>query len=423
MKELLEEVWKASADQTQFNEQVSVTEDERWQAVGRIVEEVQEVEHRHPTFLEKLGDLAVKPVTGIPIACLVLLIALVIVVGGGKGLRAVFFLPFVDNIVVPFFRSIVSIFITEGLLFNVLVGEYGALVKGIEWPFALVLPYVFLFYIVLSFLEDSGYLPRVAVLLDSTLRKLGIQGGNIVPLIMGYGCAIPAILGTRANTSPKERLVTSSLVVLAVPCSAQAGAFVALLGDHSILALVLVYLISLAGLLLAGVILNKVIPGKSDPMLLEIPHLLLPDREALFKKIWLRTKSFMIEAEMPILLGVGFAALLVEAGLLESINSYLAPLTTGWLGLPTEATMGLMLGIIRRELAVLPLLELDLSTLQIVVGSVVALFYIPCISALGVLIKEFGVKIAITIGFVTTFIAIFAGGLINQVVSFIGILL
>ncbi|SDJ97995.1 ferrous iron transporter B [Natronincola ferrireducens] len=420
--ELMEKTWEIMGNKENSITDLTVTEEERWQKVGKIIKQVQNVEDRHPTFLEKLGDLMLQPFPGLPIAVFVLMMALGVVVGGGKGLRAAIFLPLVNNWIVPFFRNIISLFITEGITYNILVGEYGVLVKGIEWPFALILPYVLLFYIVLSFLEDSGYLPRLGVLVDATLRRLGVHGGNIVPFIMGYGCAVPAILGTRAATSYKERLIVSSLVALAVPCAAQTGAFIALLGEHSALVLASVYLISFASIVIAGTILNKVIGGKIEPMLLEIPNLLLPDSQALLKKIWIRTKGFMIEAELPMMLGVGFAALVAETGMLNAVSGYVAPLTTGWLGLPSEATLGLMLGIIRRELAVLPLLELNLTTLQLLVGSVVALFYIPCLSVLGVLIKEFGIKISLIIGVSTIVIAFFIGGLINQIGSFIGLL-
>lgn len=419
LRELIERTWETAQRKEALKLDEVLTEEERWQLVGKIIKETQQVEHRHPTLLEKLGDLSIQPFPGLPLAFIVLALALGVVVGGGKGLRSVIFLPIVNNWIVPFFRSIVSMFVAEGILYNVLVGEYGIFVKGIEWPFALILPYVFLFYIVLSFLEDSGYLPRLGVLVDATLRRLGVHGGNIVPFIMGYGCAVPAILGTRASTSFKERLLVSSLVSLAVPCAAQTGAFIALLGDHSALVLVLVYLISFVAILTAGMLLNKVIPGKTEPMLLEIPNLLMPDRQALTKKIWIRTKEFMVEAEVPMMLGVGFAALVAETGMLNAISYYVAPLTTGWLGLPSEATLGLLLGVIRRELAVLPLLELNLTTLQLLVGAVVALFYIPCLSVLGVLIKEFGMKIALAIGVSTIVIAFLIGGIINQVGNFV----
>lgn len=395
------------------------TEEDRWVWVGKVIRQVQEVEHRHSTWLEKLGDATMKPFPGIPIALLVMAVALGIVVGGGKGLRGLILLPLVHQVIVPLMDQVVRMFVTEGILYNVLMGEYGMLVKGIEWPFALILPYVFLFYVVLSFMEDSGYLPRLGVLVDGLFRKIGIQGGNIVPMIMGYGCAIPAILGTRAATTKKERLMVASMVTFGVPCAAQTGAFIALLGDHSVWLLLSVYLVSFIAIFLAGLMLNRFIPGKSDPMLLEIPNLLMPDRQTLIKKIRIRVKHFIVEAELPMILGVGFAALLAETGALVQVGVFLSPLVEGWLGLPPEATLGLILGIVRRELAVLPLLELGLTGTQLFTGAVVALFYMPCLAVLGILIKEFGAKIGLLMAVATTVSAFILGGLFFQTISMV----
>ncbi len=395
------------------------TEEDRWVWVGKVIRQVQQVEHRHPTWLEKLGDATMRPFPGIPIAIMVMELALGIVVGGGKGLRALILLPLVHQVIVPLLDQLVRLFVTEGILYNVLMGEYGMLVKGIEWPFALILPYVLLFYVVLSFMEDSGYLPRLGVLVDGVFRKIGIQGGNIVPMIMGYGCAIPAILGTRAATTQKERLMVASMVAFGVPCAAQTGAFIALLGEHSVLLLISVYLVSFVAIFLAGLTLDRFIPGKSDPMLLEIPNLLMPDRQTLLKKIRIRVKHFIMEAEVPMVLGVGFAALLAETGALVQVGVFLSPLVEGWLGLPPEATLGLILGIIRRELAVLPLLELGLTGTQLFTGAVVALFYMPCLAVLGVLIKEFGAKIGVLMAVGTTMSALILGGLFFQTISMV----
>ncbi|MCW3489434.1 ferrous iron transporter B [Dethiobacter alkaliphilus] len=417
LRELLEQAYGLAEACCAGEKKVAMTQGERWQEVGRIAENVQRVEHRHPTFWEKLGDQMIMPFPGLPIAVLVMAAALGVVVGGGKALRSLLLLPLINDLYMPFIYRVISGFVPEGMLRNVLVGEYGVLIKGIEWPFALILPYVFLFYIVLSFLEDSGYLPRLAVLVDGVLARIGIQGGNIIPIFMGYGCAVPAILGTRAATTFKERLIVTSLVSLAIPCVSQTAAFIALLGAQSALVLVLVYLISMGSIIFGGMILNRMIPGKTDPILLEVPNLLKPDRKALINKITIRTRHFLMEAEIPMLLGIGVAALVAETGFLAYVSVYAEPLVAGWLGLPGEITLSLILGIVRRELAVLPMLEMDLTTLQLLVGSVVALFYLPCISVLGVLVKEFGLKLAASISIATIVAALFFGGVINQVVS------
>lgn len=424
LREILNKVSEAIYSNKKTDEKrEKLTEDELWKRSEDIAKKVQKIRESDPTFLEKMGDLMLKPFPGIPIAFLVIALMLGVVVGGGKALRGGILLPVINNLYAPFVKSLVSKFVSEGILYNILVGEYGVLIKGIEWPFALVLPYVFLFYVALSFLEDSGYLPRLGVLVDGILKRIGLNGGNIIPIIMGYGCAVPAILGSRAATTKKERIIIASIVSLSVPCVAQTGAFISLLGEQSVLALIAVYLISFFAMFASGVIAKKIISGKSDPILLEIPNLLAPDIKALLKKISIRTKHFMIEAEIPMIIAIAFAALVVETGALNAAAGFIEPFVGGWLGLPKEATLGLILGVLRRELAVLPLLELNLSTIQLLVASVVALFYLPCLSVFAVLIKEFGVKTALIISSFTFVTALVVGGLINQISNIISLLL
>lgn len=394
-------------------------DEERWNKINKIIEKVEKKEEKEPTFMEKLEDWTVQPWPGIPIAILVLILSLGIVVGVGKGLRSLVLLPLVRKVIMPFLTTIVSAIIPAGIFRNLVVGEFGILIIGIEWPFALILPYVLLFYVVFSFLEDSGYLPRIGVLADGILSRIGIQGGNIIPIMMGYGCAVPAIVGTRAATTYKERIMVAALVSFAIPCASQTGAFIALLGDRSIPALILVYMMSILILLCVGVIMNKVIPGKGQPMLLEVPNLLLPDKNAFKKKLKIRMKHFLLDAEGPMFIGILIAAIVAETGILNEFSNIIGPLVEGWLGLPKEASLSLLLGIIRRELAVLPLLEMDLNTLQLLVGSVMALFYLPCLSVFGVLTKEFSLKVSITIGVITIISAFLFAGLVNHIGLFI----
>lgn len=417
LRELMEVAIESSKKQVEPGPKLE--DQERWDKIREIANKVQSQVDREITFIQKLENWTVQPWPGIPIALLVLIASLGVVVGGGKALRAVILLPLVRQVIMPFLSKLISFIVPAGVFRNVLVGEFGILVIGIEWPFALILPYVFLFYAVFSFLEDSGYLPRIGVLADGILRRIGIQGGNIIPMMLGYGCAVPAILGTRAANSNKERIMVATLVSFAVPCASQSGAFFALLGDRSIFSLIFVYALSILAMLAVGVILNKMITGRSQPLLLEVPNLLLPDKDAFKKKLKLRMKHFLVDAEGPMLIGIVIAAVIAETGILNEISKAIGPFVQGWLGLPKEASLSLLLGIIRRELAVLPLLEMNLNTLQLTVGSVVALFYLPCLSVFAVLTKEFSLKVALLIGLITTASAFLFGGIINHIGSFI----
>ncbi len=368
------------------------------------------------SFLDKLGRNMLKPWPGLPIAFLIIILSLGVIVGGGKALRAVLLLPLVNNILVPLFKTIFSSFVPEGILLNVLIGEYGIFVIGFEWIIALIFPYVFLFYIVFSFLEDSGVLPRLSVLFDNIMHKMGIQGGSMITILMGYGCAVPAIIGSRTATTKKERLIISTVVCFSVPCISQTGALISLFAGFSPILLILMILLSLAVMVTVSSILGRLLKGNVDPMVIEIPNLLMPNARAYGKKLMIRMKHFLVEAEAPMLISIVIAALLKETGLLNYIAVYLEPIVSGWLGLPKDAVIALILGIVRREMAVAPLLAIEgLTALQAFVGGAVSLLYLPCLSVFGILSKEFNTKVAVAIGLSTVITAFAVAGLINQI--------
>ena len=297
-----------------------------------------------------------------------------------------------------------------------MIGEYGIFVIGFEWIIALILPYVFLFYVVFSFLEDSGFLPRLSVLFDGIMRKMGVQGGSMITILLGYGCAVPAIIGSRTATTKKERIMISAAVCFAVPCISQTGALISLFAGFSPILLVLMLLMSFVIMFTVSFILGRVIKGEVDPMVIEVPNLLMTNPKAYAKKLMLRMKGFLVDAEGPMLISIVIAATLKETGLLELIAGYLEPLVSGWLGLPRDAVVALILGVVRREMAVAPLLAIEgLTALQAFVGGTVALLYLPCLSVFGILTKEFSVRFAVAIGLATTTTAFLVAGIINQV--------
>jgi len=298
---------------------------------------------------------------------------------------------------------------------NILIGEYGIFVISFQWIIALILPYVFSFYLGVSFLEDSGYLPRVSVLFDNIMRKLGVQGGSLIHVFLALGCAVPAIIGSRTATTRKERLVIATIICFAIPCISQIGALIALMGAFSWWMPPLMLLFALSLFVATALVAGKVIKGKVDPLIIEIPNLLMPNSKAYFRKLMIRMKHFMVEAEIPMLAAVLLAALLAGTGVLNLIAVYAQPVVSGWLGMPEEAVVALILGIVRREMSVAPLLVLNLTHLQAFIAGVVSLMYLPCISVFGVLAKEFKIKVAVLVFAGTVISALFIGGLINQI--------
>jgi len=374
-------------------------------------------------------DFLIRPFPGIPIALGVLVLLFAFVIGVGMGLRQYLLLPLFEGGqlfgglipftipgLFPFIERSVEALTDHAGLQGVLIGEYGFLIKGIEWPFALVLPYVITFYTGISILEDVGYLPRVAVLLDGVLKKIGLNGSSIIPMLLGYGCGIPAIMSTRTLQSRKQRIMVATIVSLAIPCVAQMGAFISLLAERSLLAFIGIFLVSIVAIVLAGLVMDRYQKQKTPFTLMEIPPLLAPKPSILSKKVLFRIKHFVRDGAMPMVIAIAAAALLYELGTLEAAGRALSPVVTGWLNLPEEASTPLLMGIVRRELTVLPFIDMAdmLSTAQFFTAALVALFYVPCIAMIATLSKEFSIRTAAGILLLTTFTAFLVGGLFAQ---------
>lgn len=246
------------------------------------------------------------------------------------------------------------------------------------------------------------------------MSKLGVQGGSLINIMLGFGCAVPAIIGTRTATTRKERLIITTIVCFSIPCISQTGALISLLSDYSYWLLLAVFLTGASVFILMARLTSRMLKGKVDPLVIEIPNLLMPERKAYFKKFFVRVKQFLVDAEGPMMIAVVIAALLAETGILNGISSFLKPLVSGWLGLPPEASMSLILGIIRREMSVAPLLSMNLTGLQMYVGAVVSMIYVPCLSVFGILAKEFNLKVALSIVAGTVFLALLMGGVLNH---------
>ena len=425
-----------------------------WTASKEVTKQVSRRENAKPSRLDKLGDAMVKPWPGLPISIGVLGFLISAVVFGGRMLR-VPLIMLTDDVIIPFFRNIIEniavFFASEGahlsyrylyyqegfstavrtvldggysaadgfgsLALNVLIGEYGIFVISFQWIIALILPYVFAFYASITFLEDSGYLPRVSVLFDNIMRKLGVQGGSLIHAFLALGCAIPAILGSRTATTKKERRMIAIIICFAIPCISQIGALAALMGAYSWWMSAAMVLFALFVFLIVAFIAGKIIKGKVDPLIIEVPNLLLPKARSYGRKLMIRMKHFLKDAELPMLIAVFIAALLAGTGILTSIanNEAVQAVVANWLGLPAEAVVSLILGIVRREMSVAPLILLNLSYLQVFVAGVVSLLYLPCLSVFGILAKEFKIRFAIIVFIATVTSAILVGGIINQI--------
>lgn len=399
-------------------------DDKKWTFIGQIISEVQKIEHRHPSLLERLEDASVKPLSGVIIALVVLFITLQVVIGFGELLINYILDPLYYQYYGPFITGVVENAIPAGFIHDILVGSgyeyetsFGLLTTGIYVIFVVVLPYILSFYLVLGFLEDFGYLPRLAVLLDSIMHKLGLHGYATIPIILGFGCNVPAMLSTRILEGKREKFITATLIAISVPCMAQTAVIIGLLGQYGIQYIMIVYGTLLILLVTIGFILNLLLKGESPEIFFEIPPYRIPHLETLLKKTWMRVRGFLLEAVPFVFLGIMAVNILYIVGIMSTLSNLLAPIMSQMLGLPNQAIDALILGFLRKDLATAMLAPLNLSPKQLVVACTVLASSFPCIATFIVLIKEIGVKDMLKTVVLMLFIALITGTILNLILG------
>jgi len=362
---------------------------------------------------DRISDLTLRPHTGIPILIAVL---------GAVFLTIVFVGGALDQFLLNVFNELFSQFFIN--LANWIGGPAGeAISSGISLSLqailTIVIPYIMLFYLMLGVLEDTGYLPRVVILLDGVMHRIGLHGRAIIPMIVGMGCNVPAILATRVMESRRERLILAVVIVIAVPCTAQTAVIIGTVGTFAGLTWALViYVILIALLLLLGRLLHKVLKFEPSSLALEIPDLTWPRPKNVLWKTWVRSKDFFVVAFPILLIGSLILQFLMAYGVLDTIVAPLAPFTEGFLGLPPIIIIALIFGILRKEMALQMLiilfgtanLALVLTPGQLFVFALIMATYLPCLSALAILVREFGVKDSAVITFSSVALAFGMGG-------------
>jgi len=402
------------------------TRQERWEDIGEVIKKVQHIEHRHHTLLERIQDLTIKPVTGLPLAVLVAVTAFRVIRFIGEGLIGYVLNPLFEAFYTPIVYQFSAWLGSSGFLHDIFIGHlldgkldyvqaFGVLTTGLYVPLAMVLPYVISFYIVLGILEDSGYLPRLAVLMDNLLHRLGLHGFAIVPTLLGFGCNVPGIMATRILESDRERFIASTLISIGVPCAALQAMIIGVLGAYGGWPVAMVYLTLFMTWLVLGFILNHAIPGFSPELLLEVPPYRIPPFNVLFKKLWWRVKGFLREALPIVLAGVLAVNILYFLGIFEFIANLTAPVITGLLGLPKEAVTAIIIGFLRKDVAVGMLAPLNLNVKQLIIACVVLSMSFPCIATFIVLLKELKWKMMLAATGIMIATSILVGSLLNLV--------
>ena len=400
--------------------------DERWLVIGNIIDQVQQVTHRHHTWLEHLEDASVKPLAGNLIALAVLVGTFLLVRFIGESLISYVFDPIFNNLWTPVILGLSSFLGGGGFLHGILignitggeinyVGSLGLLTTGLYVEFDMVLPYIVSFYLMLGLLEDIGYLPRLAILMDTIMHRLGLHGYAIIPTLLGLGCNVPAILATRILESKRERFIAATLISIAVPCAALQAMVFGLVGQRGGQYVAMVYGTLFLVWIVLGLILNRFARGFSPELLIEIPPYRLPLWQAMLQKLWVRVYGFLREA-VPIILGAVLVInILYTLGVFDAIANFTAPVVTGLLGLPKEAVVALVIGFLRKDIAVGMLAPLALTSGQLVIGSVVLAMFFPCIATFVVLLRELGTFGLLKAAGIMVAAALTVGALLNLI--------
>jgi len=397
----------------------------RIRLVEDIVKDVLEIRGRlKKDISELIGRLTTQPLTGIPILFLILGI-MYLFVGRFAASDCV---DFLENTVFgkylnPFLERFILKYIPLNFIQELLVGEYGLITMALTYAFAIIFPIVNAFFLFFGILEDSGYLPRLSVLSDRIFNTVGLNGRAVLPMVLGLGCGTMATLTARILETKKERILVSLLLTLAIPCSAQLGVIMGMLGGLSIKALLIWLGVILSIMIMIGFFASKMIPGSRAPFIQEVPPIRMPQIKNIVVKTFMRLKWYLKEAVPLFILGTFILFVLDKIGVLKWVELALSPLVVGLLNLPQKAAEAFILGFLRRDYGAAGLYMLRetgaLDGVQVLVSLVVITLFVPCIAQFFVTIKERGTKVACLIaGFVFVF-AFLVGFILNLLLRYL----
>jgi len=389
----------------------TVVTSERYQVASRISGEIQEITEPLKTPLrEKLHTVTTHRVLGYPIMLTAVLTVFIAIFTFGD---------FTSALLGDFFFGLKPTFDT--VLGTGIIGKlvWGGVIEGIIGGITVALPYILPFYFILYLFEDSGYLSRIAFLMDNLMHKMGLHGKAFIPVMLSFGCNVPGCLGCRIMETTRERLLTAFVVTL-VPCAATSVIILGLVGAHVGIEWALaLYIINLIIIFVLGRIAFKVLPGEPTELIMEMSDYRIPHMRTVAKQTWFRLREFIVMA-FPLIIAGSLVIKLAEVmNLLEPIANIMSPITVTWLGLPLMAGIALIFGVLRKELTLIMLATLfapmslaaAMNPVQMIVFTLVAMLYIPCVATIGALVKEFGWKKALSITVFEILLALLVGGI------------
>jgi ferrous iron transport protein B len=382
---------------------------------------------RRGSFAETLSRWTMNPTTGIPILLLVVYLGLYKFVGQFGAGTVVDYLEshLFDNHITPFLTEVVGRVVSQPALRDLFVGDYGVFTLGLRYAVAIILPIVAVFFLMFSVIEDVGYLPRLAMLIDRLFKKIGLSGRAVIPMVLGLGCDTMATMVTRTLPTRRERFIATMLLALAVPCSAQLGVILALLHGHR-LALAVWAGVIVSVFLFVGYLASKLLPGTPPMFYMEVPPLRLPKVSNIFIKTYTRVVWYLKEI-VPIFI---VASVLIWLGQVTGLFGWCISVLkhpVQWMGLPAEAASVFLLGFFRRDYGAAGLYDLNgagaLSGGQLVVASVALTLFLPCIAQLLMNIKERGIKTGLLISAITLLFSFGVAFTLNAILQAVGAVL
>ncbi|MGB8656286.1 MAG: ferrous iron transporter B [Candidatus Zixiibacteriota bacterium] len=397
---------------------------EKWHEIGRIVEKVQVVRHRHHTFLERLSDFTIRPLSGIPFAIFILFLTFKMVRLIGEGLINNLLNPLFNRLYLPLITKVVEALLPIKLIHHLLLGttpdplgSFGLLSAGLYIPLVVVLPYLFSFYLVLSFLEDLGYLPRLAILLDNVFHRFGLHGYSSIPIILGLGCKVPAVLATRVLETKREKIIALALILMGAPCMPQTAMIVSIVAPYGSKYLFLIFGVLFLIGITTSFLLNQILKGETPELLCEIPPYRIPKFSILFRKVWLRLSSFVKSAVPLIILGIFSIGVLDLVGVLRFASRIFGAPLSFILGLPPETVLVVITGFLRKDISIALLKPFNLSAEQLVVACIFLVLYLPCISTFFVMARELGIRSTLKLVAMLLASGFLVGGILHLVLK------
>ena len=397
------------------HDRFTVIASERYKIANEVVKDCVTLGVCKVKFSDKLHEITTHGVFGYLIMILSVLSLFYIMFKFGNFFSDILIESFMG--LQPIFEQYFGIGIASNLTWGIIEG----LIAGIT----IVLPYILPFYIILGLLEDSGYLSRIAFLMDRFMHKIGLHGKAFIPLMLGYGCNVPACLGCRIMETQRERLIAVFVTTL-IPCAAITTIILGLVGKYIGLTWALsLYIINLIIVFILGRIAFRVFPGEPTELIMEMHSYRMPHLKTVAKQAWFRIREFIYIA-LPLIIVCSFLIKLLDVtNLSVSIENLMKPITVDWLGLPAFSGIALIAGIPRKELTLIILaahggttnFSAILSPVQMIVFSLVTMLYIPCIATVAALVKEIGWKKAIFITIFEIIFAIFVGGIVFRLLT------